>query len=268
LQFRLQLAHVSGFGGEVAPPTNRMYGGGETDLRGFDIRAATPYTFVPVKVDFNLTNPDGTLVPRDPTNPSLGNIVIPLPIYRPVAVGGDSQLTFNMQYQIPIVSTVSFDFFADFGLDGDLQKGQLLQSVSGASVLSSPLYGCPQFINGACYGGQQVAGFSPLQLNTMPHTNFVPRMSVGGEIQAILPIINAPMRIFYAYNPLRLFRDVPQQLALPNTCAAGQTVCFQNLFPNSDAGRFSYQEALAVYGPSYQLREPRKTFRLTVGTTF
>jgi outer membrane protein insertion porin family len=268
LQFRLQLAHVSGFGGEVAPPTNRLYGGGETDLRGFDIRAATPYTFVPVKVNFNLTNPDGTLVPRDPTNPSLGNIIIPLPIYRPVAVGGDSQLTFNMQYQIPIVSTVSFDFFTDFGLDGDLQKGQLLQSVSGASVLSSPLYGCPQFINGACYGGQQVAGFSPLQLNTMPHTNFVPRMSVGGEIQAILPIINAPMRVFYAYNPLRLFRDVPQQLALPNTCAAGQTVCFQNLFPNSDAGRFSYQEALEVYGPSYQLREPRKTFRLTVGTTF
>ena len=34
LQFRLQLAHVSGFGGEVAPPTNRLYGGGETDLRG------------------------------------------------------------------------------------------------------------------------------------------------------------------------------------------------------------------------------------------
>ena len=274
LQFRLQLAHVSGFGGEVAPPTNRLYGGGETDLRGFDIRSATPYTFVPVKVNFNLTNPDGTLVPRDPTNPSLGNVVIPLPIYRPVAVGGDTQLTFNMQYQIPIVSTVSFNLFSDFGLDGDIQKGQLRQSVSGASVLSSPLYGCPNPqnngapINGACYGGQEVPGFSPLQLNTMPHTNFVPRMSVGAEIQAILPIINAPLRLFYAYNPLRLYRDVPQQLALPNTCAVGQTACFQNLFPDTDAGRFSYQEALEVYGPSYQLREPRKTFRLTVGTTF
>jgi outer membrane protein insertion porin family len=65
LQIRLQFAHVSGFGGEVAPPTNRIYGGGETDLRGFDVRAASPYTFVPVKVQFNLTNPDGTTVPRD-----------------------------------------------------------------------------------------------------------------------------------------------------------------------------------------------------------
>ena len=40
------------------------------------------------------------------------------------------------------------------------------------------------------------------------------------------------------------------------------------MFPNSDAGRFSYQQALQLYGPSYQLREPRKTFRLTVSTTF
>ena len=53
------------------------------------------YTFVPVKVNFNLTNPDGSTVPRDPTNSSLGNIQIPLPIYRPVAVGGDSQVTAN-----------------------------------------------------------------------------------------------------------------------------------------------------------------------------
>jgi outer membrane protein insertion porin family len=261
LQLRLQFAHVSGFGGEVAPPTNRIYGGGETDLRGFDVRAASPYTFVPVKVQFNLTNPDGTTVPRDPTNPSLGNVQIPLPIYRPVAVGGDTQFTANLQYQIPIVAQVSFNFFTDFGLTGDLQPGQLLQSVAGASVLASPLYGCPTFVNGACYGGIQIPGFSPRQLNTMPGTNFVPRMSNGIELQAILPIINAPFRIFYAYNPLRLYRDVPQQLAVDNTT-------FRNMFPNSDAGRFSYQEALQLYGPSYQLREPRKTFRLTVGTTF
>src|ERR1019366_9626331 len=168
LQFRLQLAHVSGFGGEVAPPTNRLYGGGETDLRGFDVRAATPYTLVPVKVNFNLTNPDGTLVPRDPTNPSLGNIIIPLPIYRPVAVGGDSQLSFNMQYQIPIMNQVSFNFFTDFGMTGDLQPGQLLQSAAGTSVLSSPLYGCPSYPSqnkGGCIGGgQSIPSFATRQL--------------------------------------------------------------------------------------------------------
>jgi len=85
LGYRIQLAHVTGFGGEVAPPFNRVYQGGDNDIRGFDIRAASPYTFIPNRVLFNLTNPDGTTIPRDPTNPSLGNIQIPLPIYRLVA---------------------------------------------------------------------------------------------------------------------------------------------------------------------------------------
>jgi outer membrane protein insertion porin family len=263
LGFRIQLAHVSGFGGEVAPPTNRIYGGGENDVRGFDIRASSPYTFVPVKVQFNLTNPDGTLVPRDPTNPSLGNIQIPLPIYRLVSVGGDTQLTTNIEYRFPdiFVPQVTFALFTDFGLTGDLQSGQLRQSVSGASVLSSPLYGCPTFINGACYGGQAVPGFSPLQLNTVPGTNWIARMSNGAELQVILPVVNAPFRLYYAYNPLRLYKDVPQQLAVDDAT-------FRTMFPTSGAGLFSYGQALQLYGPSYQLREPRKTFRLTVSTTF
>jgi outer membrane protein insertion porin family len=270
LGLRLLFAHVSGFGGEVAPPTNRIYGGGESDVRGFDIRASSPYTFVPIKVQFNLTNPDGTTVPRDPTNPSLGNIQIPLPIYRLVSVGGDTQLTANIEYRIPIVDQVTFAFFTDFGLTGDLQKSQLRQSVAGASVLSSPLYGCPIVTNGSCFGGQAVPSFSPLLLSTVPGTNFVPRMSNGAELQVILPVVNAPFRLYYAYNPLRLYRDVPQRLAVDDPT-------FRSMFPNSaagnasyqlGAGEYSYEQALQLYGPSYQLREPRKTFRLTVSTTF
>ena len=79
LGYRIQVAHINGFGGEVAPPTSRIYGGGESDVRGFDVRASSPYVFVPNRVDFNLTNPDQSTVPRDPTNPQLGNITIPLP---------------------------------------------------------------------------------------------------------------------------------------------------------------------------------------------
>jgi outer membrane protein insertion porin family len=59
LGYRVQLAHVEGFGGEVAPPTNRIYSGGESDTRGFDVRSSAPYAFIPNKVQFNLTNPDG-----------------------------------------------------------------------------------------------------------------------------------------------------------------------------------------------------------------
>ncbi len=39
LGYRLQLANITGFGGEVAPPTHRFYSGGEQDLRGFDARS-------------------------------------------------------------------------------------------------------------------------------------------------------------------------------------------------------------------------------------
>jgi outer membrane protein insertion porin family len=261
LGMRLQLAHISGFGGEVAPPTNRIYGGGESDVRGFDIRASSPYTFVPIKVEYNLTNPDGTTVPRDPTNPNLGNIEVPLPVYRLASVGGDTQLTANIQYMIPLVSTLSFNFFTDFGLTGDLQKGQLLQSAAGTSVLASALYGCPTFVNGACFGGQPVAALAARRLSTVPGTNFVPRMSSGAELQVILPIVNAPFRLYYAYNPLRLFKNLPQQLAVDDAT-------FRTMFPSSGAGDYSYQQALQLYGASYELREPRKTLRLTVSTTF
>ncbi len=72
LGYRVQFAHVAGFGGEVAPPTNRIYSGGEQDVRGFDVRSSAPYTFIPTKVKFNLTNPDGNTVPRDPSNPLAG----------------------------------------------------------------------------------------------------------------------------------------------------------------------------------------------------
>jgi outer membrane protein insertion porin family len=265
LGYRIQLSHITGFGGEVAPPTHRFYSGGEQDLRGFDTRSVGPYTFIPNKVDFTLTNPDGTSVPLNAANPALGNVILPLPIYRMVSIGGDTQLITNLEYRIPIVNQVTFAFFTDFGLNFDAQPGQLLQSTAGNSLISGAQYGCPTIVNGACFGGSSVK--FPLVLPIVPGTNFVPRMSTGAELQVILPIVNAPFRIFYAYNPLRLFEDVPQKLAVPNSGPDAVNV-FKSYFPNSGAGQFSYQQALQFYGADYILREPRKTFRLTVSTTF
>jgi outer membrane protein insertion porin family len=263
LAYRLQLAHVQGFGGEVAPPTSRIYSGGESDVRGFDVRSIAPYAFIPTRLMFNLTNPDGSTVPRDPTNPALGNIQIPLPIYRMVSIGGDTSVTANLEYRIPIINQVTFTFFTDFNMTFDMLPGQLRQSVAGQSLINGASYGCPTYINGACYGGQSVA--FPEYLKIVPGTNYVPRMSNGAQLEVILPIVNAPVRIFYAYNPLRLYKSVPQQLAVPNT-GPGNT--FESYFPDSGAGQFSYLQALQYYGADYTLREPRKTLRLTVATTF
>ena len=50
LAFRAQLGYVQGYGGDVAPPNNRFYAGGDSELRGFDVRGATPYGYVPTRV--------------------------------------------------------------------------------------------------------------------------------------------------------------------------------------------------------------------------
>ncbi|MGA7158693.1 MAG: outer membrane protein assembly factor BamA [Acidobacteriaceae bacterium] len=272
LGYRIQLANIAGYGGQVAPPFARIYGGGENDLRGFDIRSLSPYTFLPTKVMFNLTNPDGTTVLRDPTDPALGNVQIPLPIYRLAPIGADTSLTSNLEYRFPIINEVTFAFFSDFGLDVNTEAKQLRQSPEGLTSINSPLYGCPQVVNGNCVGGYQLPPFSQY-LKDVPGTNVVPRMSDGAYLQVIMPIINAPFIIYYAYNPLRLYKSLPQQLVAPSgsACSGTATNCFKDFFPfatSPGAAAYSYQQALQYYGADYILREPRKTFRLTISTSF
>jgi outer membrane protein insertion porin family len=267
LGYRIQLANIAGYGGQVAPPFARLYGGGENETRGFDIRSASPYTFLPTKINFNLTNPDGSLVPRDPTNPTLGNVQIPLPVYRLAPIGGDTSLTANLEYRFPIANQVTFAFFTDFGLTVNAEPTQLRQSESGVSSVNSPPYGCPIIDNGDCKGQTQLPPYS-VYLKDVPNTNFVPRMSNGAYLQVVLPVVNAPFVIYYAYNPLRLYRDLPQKQAVPVNCSATVTTCFKNFFPDSEAGDYTFQQALQFYGADYILREPRKTFRITVSTSF
>jgi outer membrane protein insertion porin family len=270
--FRAQLGYIQGFGGDVAPPNNRFYTGGEADLRGFDIRGATPYGYVPNRASVQLTNPDGTCVPRDPNNPQLNQCIqVPIPVYGIASIGGDTSLTTNMEYRIPIAGPVTFSFFDDFGIDTALNKGQLKQSPEGFASLTAPLYGCPVYNNGSCQGGipGSEVGFRK-DIHPVAGTNFVPRMSLGGEISVIMPIINAPFRLYFAYNPLRLYERPYCNQGLSNgknqSCSA--QLITRDLFPPGGAGDFTYDQALQGYGAQNQFREPRKTFRLTVSTTF
>jgi len=82
-------------------------------------------------------------------------------------------------------------------------------------------------------------------------------MSTGLELQVILPIVNAPFRIYYAYNPLRM-----------DTITSNTNLITRNLFPAGAAGDYSYRLALQNFAPEYHLLEPRRTFRLSVATTF
>jgi outer membrane protein insertion porin family len=279
LGVRAQLSYVQGYGGDVAPPQNRFYSGGEADLRGFDIRGATPYGYVPTRVNVQLTNPDGTPVPRNPGLPQENQYVqVPIPIYGVASIGGDTNFTSNVEYRIPIAGPVTISIFDDFGIDTAFNKGQLKQSTEGFASLLSPLYGCPVVYDGACVGGipgSQV-GFKR-DIHPVAGTNFVPRMSMGGEIAVIMPVINAPFRLYWAYNPLRL--DERPYCNLGSGSGKNQscnTLITPAMFPNANsdcshplnAGTFTYCQAVQGYGARNLFREPRKTFRLTVSTTF
>ena len=272
LALRAQLGYIQGFGGDVAPPQSRFYAGGEQELRGFDVRSATPYGYVPTRQTVQLTNPDGSCVPRDPNNPQLSQCIqVPIPVYGIASIGGDTSFTSNLEYRIPIVSSAMFSFFDDFGMDVITNRGQLKQSPQGFASLTAPLYGCPVFNNGSCQGGipGSLVGF---QRNIRPvlGTNLVPRMSVGGEFSIIMPVINAPFRLYYAYNPLRLYeRPYCNNVVLGakvQSCTA--ELVTRDMFPPGGAGDYTYQQAIQAFGAQNLFREPRKTFRLAVSTTF
>ena len=272
LGLRAQLGYVQGFGGDVAPPQNRFYTGGENDLRGFDIRGATPYGYVPNRVTVQLTNPDGSCVPRDPTNAQLNQCIqVPIPVYGIASIGGDTNLTTNAEYRIPIAGPVTFSIFDDFGIDVAASRGQLEQSPEGFATLIAPLYGCPVYNNGSCQGGipGSLVGFQK-DIRPVLGTNFVPRMSLGGELGVIMPVVNAPFRLYFAYNPMRLYErpycnDVKLG-ARVQSCSA--ELITRDMFPPGGAGDYTYNQSIQAYGAQNLFREPRKTFRLTVSTTF
>ena len=251
-----QGAFMTGYGGLVAPPFQRFYLGGETDLRGFDIRSVSPIAFLANKAVVPLVNPDGSTVPKDPRNPRAGAYTIPIPIQQIVFPGGDLSLVNNIEYRITIVGPVALAPFLDTGVVPILRQSQLRVASGQLNDINNTVFGCPQLdVAGNCVGGSKRT-FSPF-LTPLSGTNWTPRMSTGLELQMMLPVINAPFRIYWAYNPLRLNQKTSSPVPIT-----------RDMFPAGAAGDFTYQEALGSFGTGYLLREPRKTFRFTVATTF
>ena len=255
--YRIQGSFITGYGGVVAPPFQRFYQGGDTDLRGFDIRSASPIAFLTTNVNIGLTNPDGSGVPVDPNNPRRGNVTIPLPVQTLVYPGGDTSIVTNLEYRVPIAGPVTMAAFMDTGWNMALRQGELRLAQQQLDLLNSTPFGCAS-IDPTTFN---CTGTRTFQFNKdvvpISATNYLTRMSTGLELQVIMPIVNAPFRIYYAWNPLRLNNStiVPNQVS-------------RSMFPAGGAGDVTYQQALASFAPTYLLREPSRTFRFTVSTTF
>ena len=258
--FNVQGSFISGFGGLVAPPFQRFYMGGENDIRGFDIRSVSPVAFLPNAGTIGLTNPDGTPVLKDPSNPRSGPVSIPIPIDQIVFPGGDLSLVTNLEYRITIYGPVAIAPFVDTGIDPVTRRSQLQIATDQYTTVIGTVYGCPQLDPLSSTGCTQGSRLNPLpssQLQVLGSTDWKPRMSTGLELQMFLPVVNAPFRIYWAYNPLRL--DNPATPPIPIT---------RDMFPAGAAGDYTYGLAKQTYAPTFLLREPRKTFRFTVATTF
>jgi outer membrane protein insertion porin family len=102
--------------------------------------------------------------------PSISERILP--------VGGDTSALVTGEYRIPLVGPLQLTGFVDFGTSTVLREENL--------VLFGP--------NTA--------------IDLLEDTNNVWRMSTGAEVQFLLPVINQPFRLIFAYNPLRLDTQV------------------------------------------------------------
>jgi outer membrane protein insertion porin family len=256
LGFRALGSWITGYGGQVAPPFDRFYMGGDTDIRGFDIRAISPVAFFPSSVTIPLQNPDGTTVLLNPANPRQGSYNITIPVSQIIFPGGDTNLVTNLEYRVPIVGPVTIAPFVDTGLDFISNASQLRVAGPQVTALQTTVFGCPALTSSFTCTGGSLLPFSSV-LPAVSGTNYQPRMSTGLELQVVLPVVNAPFRVYWAYNPLRINETVSS----PNPIT-------RSMFPAGAAGDYTYAQAISIYQPKYYLAEPLKTFRFTVATTF
>lgn len=238
--FHLNGRFISGYGGKVAPPYSRYYMGGEDDIRGFNILTISPIAYIPTDTPVPVLNNDGTQRVQRALNSdgsvSLVPTSITIPTYQLILPGGDTAVVFNYEYRIPIVGPVTLAPFVDAGVDRLTLASQLGLNAQRVTDLNAIF---PQ----ADFGRRAYVA---------PGTQ-VPRVSAGLELQVLMPVVNAPFRLYWAYN-----------LSIVNTNLQPPVAADRSFFPNNA----TYQSALAAFGQSTAFAEKRSLFRFSIGRTF
>jgi outer membrane protein insertion porin family len=241
IALHLSARYLTGYGGKVAPPFNRFYMGGENDIRGFDFWGISPIAYVPSQATVNVFNADGSPRQQRYIDPSTGaaslvNVTQTIPGYQLVFPGGDTAIYANAEYRIPIFGPVTLALFFDAGINKILNSAELALNPDRINQLNSMF---PE----AAYSNKAVVA---------PGTQAL-RSSTGLELQVLMPVVNAPFRIYFAYNP----NNVREYLTPP-------IVADRSYFPNTA----TYNNALAQYGQPLPFFERNTVLRFTVGRTF
>jgi outer membrane protein insertion porin family len=248
LAFHFVGSFATGYGGRELPPYDRLFLGGETDLRGFDIRTVTPIVFIPLLSNTSVSYSDPTRLDIS-GNPLQRTLTIPALNYQIAFPGGDTSGVFNGEYRIPIAGPVSTSLFTDVGTVGALEKGQLQLDSTGFANITSQFPGTP----------------ISRTLQIQRGTNFKLRSSVGIEFVVQLPIINAPFRLYWAYNLARL----DQQIIAPPSVFTTPDFVKLTLPPGVFQSQVVPQLNSILINPQrINFFEPASTFRFAVSRTF
>lgn len=158
--FRLAAQYVMAFSGSTVPFFDRFFIGGETTIRGFDIRSISPLVITSTRALDVKGNP---IIDFHTGLAKISSSINP--------IGGDTMGLFNGEYRIPVAGPLTMSLFYDVGISAVLEK-------SGLGV------------------------FGSATTNTLVESsNRVVRSSTGLEISFMLPMVNAPFRLIFAYNP-------------------------------------------------------------------
>lgn len=230
---------LTGIGGSVPPPFRRNYMGGENDIRGFRLWSVSPMAYIPDTATVGLYNDNG--VPRTQVQVVDGveQVVAAtqdIPIYRLVSPGGDTRAVYNFEYRIKIFGPVVLAPFFDIGFNRIMFNNQVRLNPDRVVDLNSAF---PQ------------AGFAE-KVNVVKATQQF-RSSTGIEMQVMMPVVNAPFRFYWAYNPTR----VAELLQPP-------IVADRALFPN----QASFISGVSQYGSGLPFVEKKSQFRFTISRTF
>jgi outer membrane protein insertion porin family len=231
---------LTGYGGQTAPPLQRFWMGGENDVRGFDIWTITPWAFIPREQEISVFNTDGSRrqqrVIDAEGNVSFRDVTVKIPIYTPTPVGGDLQSVWNFEYRVPIAGPVTLAAFFDAGMNRVLRPNQLTLAPQEVDRLNSVF---PQ------------ANFDRQAINITQFGQV--RTSTGLEVQILMPVVNAPFRLYWAYNPTRLESQFPPPVVLD-----------RSFFPNQQ----TFEAARLIFGQPQPWFERRTLFRFTISRTF
>ncbi len=260
IAMKFSTATITGYGGKDAPPYNKFYLGGENDIRGYYLYTVSPFVVLP----FQTTTP---VVYLDPLHlnplgqPTATTISVPTLEFIPTRPGGDLQAVSNIEYRIPIAGPVELDLFNDAGINGILRSSELNLDPAAVSQLHQQFPG--------------VSSHPPI----IGGTNFRPHTSAGVQLVVQLPIIGAPVRIYYAYNYLRVNHAIlpplgeypcPESAAVRVQLRALSGPCRRafsgtQVQPNLNQILLSNQAGQRI--PA-SLLEPKHTLNFTVSRTF